>query len=115
MTYAVGNTIAREFIDGFRLPQIWGMLAWDDIRQRYRRSILGPFWITLSMGVFIVMLGVIYSRLFHMDVASYLPYLAAGFITWGFIATATTEGCHAFQEGERILKQIKLPYGVYIF
>jgi ABC-type polysaccharide/polyol phosphate export permease len=114
MTSAVGNTIAREFIDGFRLPQIWGMLGWDDIRQRYRRSVLGPFWITLSMGVFIVLLGVIYARLFKTDIAIYLPYLSVGLVTWGFIATTTTESCRAFQEGERILKQIKLPYGVYI-
>ena len=114
MAYAVGSTIAREFIDGFRFPQIWGMLGWDDIRQRYRRSLLGPFWITLSMGVFIVLLGVIYARLFKTDIAVYLPYLSVGLVTWGFIATTTTEGCRAFQEGERILKQIKLPYGVYI-
>jgi|SRR5215204_556773 len=114
MTYAVGNTIAREFIDGFRSSQIWGMLGWDDIRQRYRRSLLGPFWITLSMGVFIMLLGVIYARLFKTDIAIYLPYLSVGLVTWGFIATATTESCRAFQEGERILKQIKLPYGVYV-
>jgi ABC-type polysaccharide/polyol phosphate export permease len=114
MTYAVGNTISREFIDGFWLPQIWGMLGWDDIRQRYRRSVLGPFWITLSMGVFIVLLGVIYARLFKTDIAIYLPYLSVGLVTWGFISTTTIESCRAFQEGERILKQIKLPYSVYI-
>jgi ABC-type polysaccharide/polyol phosphate export permease len=114
MNYAVTDTISREFIDGFRFPQIWGMLGWDDIRQRYRRSVLGPFWITLSMGVFIMLLGVIYARLFKMDVATYLPYLSAGFIGWGFISQSTNEACRAFQEGERILKQIKLPYGVYV-
>src|SRR5438309_10366730 len=108
MTYAVGNTISREFIDGFRHAQIWGMLGWDDIRQRYRRSVLGPFWITLSMGIFILLLGVIYSRIFGVDIAVYLPYLTLGYILWGFISQTTMDSCGAFQEGERIIKQIKL-------
>jgi ABC-type polysaccharide/polyol phosphate export permease len=45
--------------------QLWSMLGWNDIHQRYRRSALGPFWITISMAIFIVLLGFIYSKLFH--------------------------------------------------
>ncbi len=113
-TQAIAEVVSREFIAGFRASQIWGMLGWDDIRQRYRRSVLGPIWITLSMGVFTLLLGVIYAELFHIDVATYLPYLSLGYIIWGFISQTTNESCRAFQEGERILKQIKLPYGVYV-
>jgi ABC-type polysaccharide/polyol phosphate export permease len=108
------QAISTEFIEGFRARQLWGMLGWDDIRQRYRRSVLGPFWITLSMGVFILLLGIIYSRLFKIELATYLPYLSIGFIVWGFVSQTTNESCRAFQEGDRILKQIKLPYGVYV-
>lgn len=111
---SISEVTSREFIAGFRASQIWGMLAWDDIRQRYRRSILGPIWITLSMGVFTLLLGVIYSRLFHINVATYLPFLSLGYIIWGFISQTTNESCRAFQEGERILKQIKLPLAVYV-
>jgi ABC-type polysaccharide/polyol phosphate export permease len=114
MTNKMIATVSEEFIGGFRAHRIWGMLGWDDIRQRYRRSVLGPFWITLSMGVFILVLGVIYSRIFKMDIATYLPFLSVGLVVWGFISQTTNESCRAFQEGERILKQIKLPYGVYV-
>jgi lipopolysaccharide transport system permease protein len=99
---------------GFSLWRLWGMLGWDDIRQRYRRSVLGPFWITLSMGVFIFVLGIIYARLFKVDVSTYLPFLSAGFITWGFISQTANEACRAFLDGERIIKQIKLPYMIYV-
>ena len=51
-----------------RLWPVWLVMGWDDIRQRYRRSILGPFWITLSMSVFIFVLSIIYSRLFRKTV-----------------------------------------------
>jgi homopolymeric O-antigen transport system permease protein len=110
----IASIVSAEVLAGFRAWPVWMVLSWDDIRQRYRRSVLGPFWITLSMGIFIVLLGVIYSRLFHTDITTYIPFLAAGFTVWGLIAQTTTESCMAFNEGGRIIKQIKLPYSVYI-
>ena len=89
-------------------------MGWDDIRQRYRRSVIGPFWITLSMGVFILVLGVIYSRIFHTELETYLPYLTVGFVVWGFISASANDSCIAFIDASRIIKQIKLPYSVYV-
>ncbi len=91
------------------------MLGWNDIKQRYRRSVLGPFWITLSVGVFILVLGVIYSKIFKVDLENYMPFLALGYVLWSFISQTVIESCGAFQEGERIIKQIRLPYSMYVF
>jgi ABC-type polysaccharide/polyol phosphate export permease len=104
---------ARDLIDGLRNWQLWSMLGWNDIQQRYRRSALGPFWITISMAIFVVLLGVIYSRLFHQDIVVFLPYVATGLIVWGFIAGTTTEACSAFIENAGIIRQIRLPYTIY--
>jgi ABC-type polysaccharide/polyol phosphate export permease len=111
----IGDIVAAEILAGFRAWRVWTILGWDDIRQRYRRSVLGPFWITLSMGIFILVLGVIYGRLFHMDLSTYLPYLSVGYIVWGFMSAVTTDSCGAFHEGARIIKQIKLPFTTYVF
>jgi lipopolysaccharide transport system permease protein len=113
-TDTAADIAAAEIIDGFRAWRIWTILGWDDIRQRYRRSILGPFWITLSMGIFILLLGVIYSRLFHIDLSTYMPFLCVGYIVWGFLSAVTTDASGAFHEGGRIIKQIKLPYTTYV-
>ena len=110
----IADTVTQEVIAGFRVWRVWGIMGWDDIRQRYRRSVIGPFWITLSMGFFILLLGVIYSRLFHMQIETYLPYLSVGFIVWGFMSAAANDSCIAFTDTARIIKQIKLPYSVYV-
>lgn len=110
----IASTITEEIVAGFRAWPVWGIMGWDDIRQRYRRSVLGPFWITLSMGVFILLLGVIYSRLFHVELAHYMPFLTVGYIVWGFIATATNDSCAAFYDASRMIKQTRLPYLVYV-
>jgi ABC-type polysaccharide/polyol phosphate export permease len=105
---------ARDLYAGLANWQLWSMLGWNDIHQRYRRSALGPFWITISMAIFIVLLGFIYSKLFHQDIAIYLPYVAMGLITWGFISGTTVEACSAFIENAGIIKQIRLPYSIYV-
>jgi ABC-type polysaccharide/polyol phosphate export permease len=105
---------ARDIGEGLAKWQLWSMLGWNDIHQRYRRSALGPFWITISMAIFIVMLGFIYSKLFHQQLAVFLPYIAMGLITWGFISGTTTEACNVFTENTGIIKQIRLPYTVYV-
>jgi lipopolysaccharide transport system permease protein len=100
---------------GIQAAPLWLLLGWNDIRLRYRRSVLGPFWITLSMTVLIAVLGVVYSQIFHTDIRTYLPYLALGFIVWGFISSSINESCGAFQDSERIIKQIGIPFSVFVF
>jgi lipopolysaccharide transport system permease protein len=107
-------TFGRDFYEGIMAWPLWSSLAWNDIKQRYRRSVLGPFWITLSMGVLVIVLGYIYSNIFHTKIETYLPFLSLGFILWGFISTTVTEGCNAFRESARIIKQIKVPYSIHI-
>jgi ABC-type polysaccharide/polyol phosphate export permease len=110
----IASTFSQEIIAGFRAWPVWVIMGWDDIRQRYRRSVIGPFWITLSMGLFTLVLGVIYSRLFHTDLQTYLPYLTVGYVVWGFMSAAANDSCVAFSDASRVIKQIKLPYSVYV-
>lgn len=104
----------KDFKDGFAQWRIWLMLAYQDIKLRYRRSILGPFWITLSMAIWAYSMGFLYSHLFHTDLQSYFPYLVGGVITWVLISTLIVELTDTFSTTGSLLKQIKLPYTVYI-
>jgi ABC-2 type transport system permease protein len=45
---------------GWRQRTLWGYLGWQDIKQRYRRSVLGPLWISISMGVIATAMGILY-------------------------------------------------------
>ena len=80
-----------DMIQGLVRWRLWAPLAWMDVRQRYRRSILGPFWITLSLGIMVLGLGIVYGALLHQELHDYMPYLATGLIVWGLISTMLTE------------------------
>jgi ABC-type polysaccharide/polyol phosphate export permease len=91
-----------------------GKLGWQDVKQRYRRSSLGPFWLTISMGVMIGTIGIVFGQIFDTPMQDFLPFLAAGMILWAFIATIVTEGCTVFINAESIIKQLPIPLFVHI-
>ncbi len=99
---------------GIRSWHTWLLLGVQDIRLRYRRSVIGPFWITLSMAIMIYTMGFLYGKLFKVDLSIYYPYLAAGIITWTLIATTITESVEAFFQSANYILQSKLPYSTYI-
>lgn len=89
------------------------MLAWQDIRQAYRRSAIGPFWITASMAVQIGAMGVVFGIIFQAPLYDYLPFLATSIILWSLISGAVVEGCVAFINSEGMIKQLDLSKYVY--
>jgi ABC-type polysaccharide/polyol phosphate export permease len=84
-------------------------IAWLDVRQRYRRSVLGPIWLTISIGIQIGAMGFVYGELFRQDITHYLPRLAVGLTLWGLIAGIVTDSCYCFIAAESWLKQEALP------
>ena len=105
----------RDLVRGARARHLWGLLGWQDIRRRYRRSVLGPFWLTISMGVFVAALGTLYGALLRVELAEYVPYLALGFIVWTLVSSMFTEGCVAFTGAEGIIKQTTQPLSVHMY
>ncbi|NKQ53521.1 ABC transporter permease [Amycolatopsis sp. K13G38] len=99
--------------EGFGQRELWSHLGWQDIKQRYRRSVIGPFWITISQGVISLGLGLLYSQLFGLHIQTFLPYIATGFIVWSFISGCLSEGMESFIANEGLIKQIRAPLTVY--
>ncbi|QOL50407.1 ABC transporter permease [Massilia litorea] len=91
-----------------------GVLGWQDVRARYRRSALGPFWITLSMGVVIATIGIVFGQIFKSPMQEFLPFLTIGLILWAFISNIITEGATGFITAENIIKQLPIPMFVHI-
>jgi lipopolysaccharide transport system permease protein len=104
----------HDFQYAFKHWRIWTLLGWQDIKLRYRRSYLGPFWITISMMVLIYSMGFLYGKLFHMELKHYFPHIAIGMIVWGLINMLVSETSEIFSQSANIIRQIKLAYTVHI-
>lgn len=89
------------------------MLGWQDIKQRYRRSKLGPFWLTISMGIMITMIGFIFGQALSVPINEYLPFIATGIIFWNFVSNAISEGSTSFIHSAGMIRQLSLPLSIY--
>src|SRR5690242_5831625 len=86
----------RDLRDGALAWHIWASLGWYDVKVRYRRSLLGPLWLTLSAAIFIGTIGGLYARFFGQSTSNFVPHVAIGFIVWTLIVTIVNESCVVF-------------------
>jgi ABC-type polysaccharide/polyol phosphate export permease len=106
---------ANDVIEGWRLNWLWIRLAHQDMRLRYRGSMLGPFWQTITTIIMIGSMGFIYAKLFHVPLQNYLPMLSVGLIFWQFTAGMITEGCGTFEAVYGMIQQVKLPFSLHAY
>jgi ABC-type polysaccharide/polyol phosphate export permease len=99
-----------DILGGARNWRMWGRMGWQEVRRRYRRTVIGPFWTTLSLGVFVFTLGFLWAHLWQQNPKEFLPFFCSGMITWVFISSIVTEGCTAFTAAEPLIKQLNVPY-----
>lgn len=95
--------------------ELINLLGYQEIRQRYQRSVLGPFWLTISMAIMILCIGVVFGTLFDSQMSDFLPFLAAGLMVWGFILSSVTDGCVVFISESRSILQVPLPLSLHVF
>ena len=94
--------------------RIWMSMGWQDVKLRYKRTKLGPFWITITTFVFIAAISFIFGNLLNSNRASYLPHLASGYVAWTFISAILSESCESFNSSQRYILQMNLPYTLYV-
>lgn len=102
----------KQSIVAYRL---WTLLGWLEIRQRYARSRVGPFWLTISMGVMIASIGLVYGTLFGQKMSDYLPFLSISLVMWTMFAQTVQEGSLAYINGGTYIRQAATPKLIYIF
>ena len=94
--------------------RLWTLLGWLEIRQRYARSRVGPFWLTISMGVVIGSIGLVYGTLFNQQLSDYLPYLAVSLVIWNLFTSTIQEGSNAYINNSAYIRQVATPKFIYI-
>ena len=105
---------ARDLASGIRRVDIWATLAWLDVKLRYRRTVIGPFWLPLSSVVSITMMGFVYSQLLQMKLSEYFPYLACGLALWSLIASFANDAPTVFVAAAHVAQQTPLPFSLYV-
>jgi ABC-type polysaccharide/polyol phosphate export permease len=108
----------RFFVDTLnatRLWRVWTHLAITDLRSRYARSLLGFGWILATFAIWAAGVGLVYARLFELEVRTFVPFLTIGFAIWGFLTSSLVDSSGAFIGAAGYVKQFNLPKQVYVY
>jgi ABC-type polysaccharide/polyol phosphate export permease len=94
------------------LPVIMFMTK-GDLKARYRRSALGPFWLTLGTAAGTLGLGLVWSELFKIDRNTFVPALTAGLIMWQFLSGCLTDATTTYWRQAAIIRNLSLPLSMH--
>ncbi len=106
---------AEDLLEGVRRYELWLAMGLQDLRRRYRRSILGPLWLTLSLAILVTALSLLYGRLMAIPMERYVPHVALGFIAWQFIQGAMSDGSNVFISNKGWLTNVRTPLSLFVF
>ncbi len=113
-SFAARQTMAwRDIREAMTLWRFCWSMAVLDIKIRYRGSMLGPFWLTLSTGVMVAAMGTIYSTLFHIEMHDYLPFLAISQVLWGYVSVLVSDSCMGYVSSEGMIRSVRMPFTSY--
>ncbi len=104
---------AADLGSSLRLWRLIWTLSLFDIKLRYRGSVLGPFWLTLSTTIMIAAIGFLYARLFNQRIDHYLPFLTVSLILWNFISTVTADGSTCLVQAEGMIRAVRMPHSLH--
>ena len=107
---------AREdLVGGLRKYDLWGRLGWLEIKRRYRRTMMGPFWTCITLLIFVMVIGSVGSGLLSKETADYLPFLVAGMIVWVMLQSTLLESVNVFVAGGGLIRQMNFEYSILVY
>jgi len=103
-----------DIATGVTSYKMWGRLGWREVQRRYRRTTIGPFWGSISLAIFTVILGLVWAQLWKQDPKIYMPYVVAGMILWIWLNTILYEAAGEFNLNDALIKQLRISYTLLV-
>jgi ABC-type polysaccharide/polyol phosphate export permease len=108
-------TASQDLVRGFLQWPLWGRLGWLEVKRRYRRTVIGPFWSSISLTIYVIAVGILGAGLWNQSVNEYLPFLVSGMLAWMFVSTVVIESCGLFINGSDLFGKFSFDYSLLAY
>lgn len=88
-------------------------LAGREVKRKYTRSYLGIMWSVLNPLLTMVIISLIFTRMFNKIIENYPVYYLTGLIIWQFFSNATSHSMTAMVDNRLLLVRVKIPMEVF--
>ena len=99
----------KDIREGAHRTPIWWGLTWAQITSQYRRTYLGPWWLTARMVIFVIGLTILFGILFKQDLTTFLPYVATGYVAFFWMTGMIILGSTAMTSASSQIKSTPGP------
>lgn len=106
---------AEDLWLGLFKRELWGRLGWLDVKRRYRRTTIGPFWTSITLAIYTFSVGFVGAALWHQDIFEYLPFLVSGMVVWMLVSSIAMESCNMFIAGQALFRNIRFEYSILAY
>ena len=103
----------QSFRDIYSRRELLSELVKRDVRLKYRRSFLGYLWSIMNPLLMMIVLTVVFARMFRYDIVNYPIYLIIGRSMFDFMSECTNAGMRSIVSNASLLKKTYVPK--YIF
>lgn len=104
-----------DIVQGASMFNVWRTFAMDDMRQRYRRSVLGLLWIALSYATFVAAIVFFFGAFTRASPAEFVTYVAVGYATFTFLMGNVQDGCQVFVNSATWIKSVAMPFSIHVY
>jgi ABC-type polysaccharide/polyol phosphate export permease len=108
-------TAGQDLVGGLHKTELWGRLGWLEVKRRYRRTLIGPFWTSISLAMYVIAVGLVGSGLWHQNINEYLPFLVSGMVAWQLVSTIIIESCSLLVSGHALFRNVTFEYSILAY
>jgi homopolymeric O-antigen transport system permease protein len=108
-------TAEQDLVGGLLKADLWGRLGWLDVKRRYRRTLIGPFWTSISLAFYVMAVGIVGAGLWNQNIREYLPFLVSGMATWLMVSQIISESCSLLISGYALFRNVSFEYSILAY
>jgi lipopolysaccharide transport system permease protein len=88
--------IYKVIIDSFYLSIF-------DIKNSFKRSKIGPLWISITITIYILAIGLLFPYFFSNNIRGSLVYVGTGLVIWFYYSMTVRDCCEALTSNQSII------------
>ncbi len=104
----------RDITDGIRLAPLWSRLAWEQTVARFRRTIIGPFWLTANLLAISFSLSVVFGAMMGQNYRTNFALIISGILSWALIGGVMSDAAGVFISAGGLMQTMKLPLTFHV-
>jgi ABC-type polysaccharide/polyol phosphate export permease len=89
------------------------MLVANELKLRYRRSVLGLMWTMLNPMLTMLILTAVFSHAMRVPIEGFPAFVLSALLPWNFFSQSLSSGCLTVLQNERLIRNMRVPGAIF--